>query len=429
MQKYQELSRDELEGLQRELLGRYEDFRQKGLKLNMSRGKPDGRQLDLSAGILDAVNSKTSCLASDGVDCRNYGDFDGIPECKAIICDMLGVSFDEVFICGNSSLSIMYDAIGKMMLHGVRPGAKPWCRCEKRKFLCPVPGYDRHFAITECFGFELIPVDMTPDGPDMDTVERLVASDPDIKGIWCVPKFSNPQGITYSDETVRRFARMKTAANDFIIMWDNAYTVHDLYPENPVKLLNILDECKKAGEPTRVMMFTSMSKISFAGAGIGAFACAPEMMDRMRKLLTIQTIGFDKLNMLRHARYFKDYNGLLKHMEKQAELLRPKFRTVLDTLKAHLGGKGIAEWIEPLGGYFVSLDVMEGCAKRVVQLCKDAGVALTSAGATYPLGNDPRDCNIRIAPTFPPIGELEQAMTLLCLAAELAAVEKLLQTK
>lgn len=429
MQKYQELSRDELEGLQRELLGRYEDFRQKGLRLNMSRGKPDGRQLDLSAGILDAVNSKTSCLASDGVDCRNYGDFDGIPECKAIICDMLGVSFDEVFICGNSSLSIMYDAIGKMMLHGVRPGAKPWCQCEKRKFLCPVPGYDRHFAITECFGFELIPVDMTPDGPDMDTVERLVASDPDIKGIWCVPKFSNPQGITYSDETVRRFARMKTAANDFIIMWDNAYTVHDLYPENPVKLLNILDECKKAGDPTRVMMFTSMSKISFAGAGIGAFACAPEMMDRMRKLLTIQTIGFDKLNMLRHARYFKDYNGLMKHMEKQAELLRPKFRTVLDTLEAHLGGKGIAEWIEPLGGYFVSLDVMEGCAKRVVQLCKDAGVALTSAGATYPLGNDPRDCNIRIAPTFPPIGELEQAMTLLCLAAELAAVEKLLQTK
>lgn len=427
MQTYQELSREGLESLHRELLGRYEAFQQKGLKLNMSRGKPAADQLDLSGGILDEVNSSSSCLASDGVDCRNYGDFDGIPECKAIFCDMLGVSMDEIFIFGNSSLSIMYDAIGKMMLHGVRPGAKPWCRCGKRKFLCPVPGYDRHFSITECFGFEMIPIEMTPDGPDMDTVERLVAADPDIKGIWCVPKYSNPQGITYSDETVRRFARMKTAADDFIIMWDNAYAVHDLYPDKKTPLLNILDECKAAGDPTRVMIFASTSKISFAGAGIGVFACATEMMQRMRKLLTIQTIGFDKLNMLRHARYFKDYQGLLGHMEKHAALLRPKFRAVLDALEKELGGKGIAEWIEPMGGYFVSLDVLDGCAKRVVQLCKEAGVVLTGAGATYPLGKDPRDRNIRIAPTYPTIEELDLAMSLLCVAVQLAAVEKLLQ--
>lgn len=427
MQTYQELSHSELESLHRELLTRYEAFQQKGLKLDMSRGKPAADQLDISNGILDAVNSATSMKASDGMDCRNYGDFDGIPECKAIFCDMLGVSFDEIFIFGNSSLSIMYDAIGKMMLHGVRPGAKPWCRNEKRKFLCPVPGYDRHFAITECFGFEMIPIEMTPEGPDMDTVERLVASDPDIKGIWCVPKYSNPQGITYSDETVRRFARMKTAADDFIIMWDNAYAVHDLYPDKKAPLLNILDECKKAGDPTRVMIFASTSKISFAGAGIGVFACDAEMMKRMRKLLTIQTIGFDKLNMLRHARYFQNYEGVLKHMEKHAEMLRPKFHAVLEALRTELAGKGVAEWLEPMGGYFVSLDVMDGCAKRVVQLCREAGVVLTGAGATYPLGKDPRDRNIRIAPTYPTIGELEQAMSLLCLAVQLAAVEKLLQ--
>lgn len=427
MQTYQELSHSELESLHRELLTRYEAFQQKGLKLDMSRGKPAADQLDISNGILDAVNSATSMKASDGMDCRNYGDFDGIPECKAIFCDMLGVSFDEIFIFGNSSLSIMYDAIGKMMLHGVRPGAKPWCRNEKRKFLCPVPGYDRHFAITECFGFEMIPIEMTPEGPDMDTVERLVASDPDIKGIWCVPKYSNPQGITYSDETVRRFARMKTAADDFIIMWDNAYAVHDLYPDKKAPLLNILEECKKAGDPTRVMIFASTSKISFAGAGIGVFACDAEMMKRMRKLLTIQTIGFDKLNMLRHARYFQNYEGVLKHMEKHAEMLRPKFLAVLEALRTELAGKGVAEWLEPMGGYFVSLDVMDGCAKRVVQLCREAGVVLTGAGATYPLGKDPRDRNIRIAPTYPTIGELEQAMSLLCLAVQLAAVEKLLQ--
>ncbi len=427
MADYRTLSHQQLEELRRELVDRYEQFQQQGLKLDMSRGKPAADQFDLVSGLLDAVNSQSSLLAADGVDCRNYGDFTGIPECKAIFCEMLGVSFDEIFICGNSSLAVMYDALGKMMLHGVRPGAKPWCREGNLKFLCPVPGYDRHFAITERYGFEMIPIEMTPEGPNMDQVERLVAADSSIKGIWCVPKYSNPQGITYSDETVRRLARMKTAADDFIIMWDNAYAVHDLYPEHRDHLLNILAECKAAGDPDRVMMFASTSKISYAGAGIAVFACSKGMMERMKKLLTIQTIGFDKINMLRHARYFKNLDGIMAHMDRQAELLRPKFRTVLDAFERELAGKGVAEWLNPNGGYFISLDVMDGCAKRVVQLCKDAGVTLTSAGATFPYGRDPRDRNIRVAPTYPTIPELEQAVALLCICVQLAAVEKLLR--
>ena len=430
MPSYSALSREQLEALHAGLLARYDDFKGEGLTLDMSRGKPAADQFDLVAGLLDEVNSSSSPLSADGTDCRNYGDFDGIPECKAIFCDMLGVSADELFLCGNSSLSVMYDAVGKMMLLGVRPGAKPWCRSEKKlKFLCPSPGYDRHFAITELFGIEMIPVEMTPSGPDMDEVERLAAADDAVKGIWCVPKYSNPQGITYSDETVRRLARMKTAADDFIILWDNAYAVHDLYPDRRDRLLNILDECKAAGDPDRVMIFASTSKISYAGAGIAAFACAKGMMARMKKLLTIQTIGFDKLNMLRHARYFKNLDGVMAHMDRQAALLRPKFKAVLDAFERELAGKGVAEWLNPNGGYFISLDVMDGCAKRVVQLCKDAGVTLTSAGATYPYGRDPRDRNIRVAPTYPTVPELKKAVELLCICVQLAAVEKLLLEK
>ena len=429
MSQYSELSHVELEQLHRELMRRYEDWKGRGLSLDMSRGKPAGDQFDLINDMLDTLNSKSSLKSADGSDCRNYGDFDGIPECKALFCEMLGVSFDELFVCGNSSLSIMYDAIGKMMLHGVRKGATPWCKLEKVKFLCPAPGYDRHFAITERYGFELIPIEMTAEGPDMDQVERLVASDESIKGIWCVPKYSNPQGITYSDETVRRFARMKTAAKDFMIMWDNAYAVHDLYPDNRDQVLNILDECKKAGDPDRVMIFASTSKISYAGAGVAVFACSAENMQRMKKLMSIQTIGFDKVNMLRHARYFKNLDGIMSHMDRQAKLLRPKFQTVLNAFERELAGKGIAEWVNPKGGYFISLDVMDGCAKRVVGLCKSAGVVLTSAGATFPYGIDPRDRNIRVAPTYPTVSELEQAVALLCLCTELAAVEKLLLTK
>lgn len=429
MQKFDTLSHEELEVLRANLLKKYDAFQQKGLRLDMSRGKPSSEQLDISNGLLDVLNSSSSLIAADGMDCRNYGDFDGIPECKAIFCDMLGVSFDEIFIFGNSSLSIMYDAIGKMMLHGVRPGAKPWCKLDQIKFLCPAPGYDRHFAITERYGFEMIPIEMSSTGPDMDTIERLVASDPSIKGIWCVPKYTNPQGITYSDDTVRRLARMKTAANDFMIMWDNAYAVHDLDPDHPDTILNILDECKAAGDPTRVMIFASTSKITYAGAGLGVFACGAEMMDRMKKLLSIQTIGFDKVNMLRHARYFGNYQGLLDHMRKQAALVNPKFQVVLEAFDKELEGKGIAQWVKPKGGYFISLDVMEGCAKRVVQLCKDAGVVLTSAGASYPYGKDPKDSNIRIAPTYPTKEELEQAVYVLCIATQMAAAEALLLKK
>lgn len=429
MEQFSQLSTQELEQKQKELLASYEAFQKKGLHLDMSRGKPAADQLDLSNDLLDILASGTSTLSRDGVDCRNYGDFDGIPECKDLFCEMLNVTPDELFIFGNSSLSIMYDAIGKMVLHGVRPGAKPWRVMDNLKFLCPSPGYDRHFAITERYGFEMIPVDMTPDGPDMDMVERLVAEDEHIKGIWCVPKYSNPQGITYSDETVRRLARMKTAASDFMIMWDNAYAIHDLYDDRKDDLLDILEECKKVGDPTRVMVFASTSKISFAGAGIGVFACEKSMMDRMKALLTIQTLGFDKLNMLRHVLYFKNYQGMLEHMKKHAALLRPKFQTVLTHFESELGGKGVASWLNPNGGYFISLDVMDGCAKRVVQLCKDAGVILTGAGATFPYGKDPRDRNIRIAPSYPSIGDLEQAVELLCVAVQLAAAEKLLKEK
>lgn len=429
MSRYSELSHQELQQLHHQLMQRYEDWRGKGLTLDMSRGKPAGVQFDLVGDMLDTINSESSLKSADGLDCRNYGNFDGIPECKAIFCEMLGVSFDELFIGGNSSLSLMYDAIGKMMLFGVRKGAKPWSKLDKVKFLCPSPGYDRHFAITEHYGFELIPVDMTSEGPDMDQVERLVASDESIKGIWCVPKYSNPQGITYSDETVRRFARMKTAAKDFMIMWDNAYAVHDLYPDNRDHLINILDECKKAGDPDRVMIFASTSKVSYAGSGVAVFASSTENMERMKKLISIQTIGFDKINMLRHARYFKNMDGIMNHMDRQAELLRPKFQTVIRAFEKELTGKGIAEWVNPKGGYFISLDVMDGCAKRVVGLCKAAGVTLTSAGATYPYGVDPRDRNIRVAPTYPTIPELEQAVSLLCLCTQLAAVEKLLLAK
>lgn len=429
---YQELNVSELEATYRELLDRYEKFRCRGVRLDMSRGKPASDQLDLVGGLLDVVNSQSKPFAQDGMDCRNYGDFDGIPECKAIFCEMLHVNFDELFICGNSSLSIMYDAIGKMVLHGVRPGAQPWARQGKVKFLCPSPGYDRHFAITERYGMEMIPVRMTPEGPDMDEVERLVGEDPLVKGIWCVPKYSNPQGITYSDETVRRLARMKTAADDFMIMWDNAYAVHDLYPEDPGRqdtLLDILKECKEAGDPNRVMMFASTSKISYPGGGVAVFACNNEMMDRMKKLLSIQTIGFDKLNMLRHARFFKDMKGIMEHMKKHAALLRPKFETVLNAFDKELSGKGIASWLNPNGGYFISLDVMDGCAKRVVQLCKEAGVVLTSAGATYPYGKDPKDSNIRVAPTYPTIEELREAVELLCICVQLAAAEQLRREK
>lgn len=425
MPRYAEMSKAELEAELAEVRARYGEMAARGLKLNMARGKPSAAQLELSLPMLDVLDSEADLAAEDGTDCRNYGVLDGIPEAKRLMAALLDDEPENVIVLGNASLTAMYDAMVRYLVFGAL-GSTPWGRLPEVKWLCPVPGYDRHFSICEDLGIEMIPVPLCEDGPDMEEVERLVAADDAIKGIWCVPKYSNPQGITYSDETVRRFARMKTAADDFMIMWDNAYAVHDLYPDRRDTLLNILDECKKAGDPDRVMIFASTSKISYAGAGIAVFACSEAVMKRMKELLSFQTIGFDKLNMLRHARYFGDLDGVMRHMDKQAELLRPKFAAVLDAFDRELAGKGIAEWLAPNGGYFISLDVMDGCARRVVRLCKEAGVVLTGAGATYPYKKDPRDRNIRVAPTYPTVPELEQAVELLCISVQLAAVEKLL---
>lgn len=425
MPRYAEMSKAELEAELAEVRARYGEMAARGLKLNMARGKPSAAQLELSLPMLDVLDSEADLAAEDGTDCRNYGVLDGIPEAKRLMAALLDDEPENVIVLGNASLTAMYDAMVRYLVFGAL-GSTPWGRLPEVKWLCPVPGYDRHFFICEDLGIEMIPVPLCEDGPDMEEVERLVVADDAIKGIWCVPKYSNPQGITYSDETVRRFARMKTAADDFMIMWDNAYAVHDLYPDRRDTLLNILDECKKAGDPDRVMIFASTSKISYAGAGIAVFACSEAVMKRMKELLSFQTIGFDKLNMLRHARYFGDLDGVMRHMDKQAELLRPKFAAVLDAFDRELAGKGIAEWLAPNGGYFISLDVMDGCAGRVVRLCKEAGVVLTGAGATYPYKKDPRDRNIRVAPTYPTVPELEQAVELLCISVQLAAVEKLL---
>lgn len=426
MKSYKEMSRSELETLHRELEQAYEDARSKGLKLDMSRGKPAATQLDMTMPMLDVLDGESSLKTEGGVDCRNYGVLDGIPEAKALMGEMLGVPAENVIICGNASLTIMYDTVSRSFTHGVC-GSTPWCRLERVKFLCPAPGYDRHFAITEHFGVEMITIPMTPEGPDMDLVEQYVEQDAAVKGIWCVPKYSNPQGITYSAETVRRFAALKPAAEDFRIFWDNAYVIHDLYDGEGDELLDILAECEKAGHPDMVYEFASTSKVSFAGAGIAAVASSVRNLDFIRKSMTIQTIGYDKINQLRHVRYFKNLDGLKAQMKKEAAIMRPKFEAVLSTLEKELGGLGIAEWIRPKGGYFISFETMDGCAKKVVAKCKDAGVVMTGAGATFPYGKDPKDSNIRIAPSFPTPEELAQAAELFVLCVKLVSVEKLLE--
>ena len=423
MKSYEEMTKEELlkekEGLEAE----YKKFQQRGLKLDMSRGKPSQEQLDLSMGMMDVLTSGVDLTCDDGTDCRNYGVLDGISEAKQLIGDMIECNPDNIIIYGNSSLNIMYDTISRSMTHGVM-GNTPWCKLDKVKFLCPVPGYDRHFAITEYFGIEMINVPMLPTGPDMDMVEELVSKDEAIKGIWCVPKYSNPQGITYSDETVRRFARLKPAAKDFRIYWDNAYSIHHLYDDNQDFLLEILDECAKAGNPDIVYKFTSTSKVSFPGSGIAAVAASKANLDDFRKYMTVQTIGHDKLNQLRHVRFFKDINGLHEHMKKHADILRPKFELVLATLDKELNGLGIGEWTKPHGGYFISFDSMEGCAKDIVAKAKEAGVVMTGAGATYPYGKDPKDSNIRIAPSYPSVEELGKAAEVFVLCVKLVSVEK-----
>ena len=425
MKTYQEMSKDELLVLKNELEAEYKAFKDRNLKLDMSRGKPSKAQLDLSMGMMDVLHSGTELSGIEGVDCRNYGVLDGIREAKELLSAISEVDPDKIIIYGNSSLNVMYDTVARSMTHGVM-GHTPWCKLDKVKFLCPAPGYDRHFAITEYFGIEMITIPMTPEGPDMDLVEKYVTEDEAVKGIWCVPKYSNPQGISYSDETVRRFAALEPAAPDFRIYWDNAYSVHHLYDDDQDIVLEILDECEKAGHPDMVYKFTSTSKISFPGSGIAAIATSPANIAEIKKQMTIQTIGHDKLNQLRHVRFFKDLNGVVEHMRKHADILRPKFEIVIKTLEDNLGGLGIGTWTNPKGGYFISFYSMDGCAKAIVAKAKEAGVVLTGAGATYPYGKDPHDSNIRIAPSFPTVEELELAAQLFVLCVKLVSVEKLL---
>lgn len=426
MKAYKSLSREELQTLQRELSKAYEEAKGKGLKLDMSRGKPSATQLDTGMDILDFLNSQSDLKTEEGIDCRNYGVMDGIPEAKRLMADVMGVKPEQVIVCGNSSLNLMYDSVSRSMTHGVC-GSTPWCKLDKVKFLCPVPGYDRHFAVTGHFGIEMINIPMTAQGPDMDMVEEYVNNDPAVKGIWCIPKYSNPQGISYSDETVRRFAALKPAAEDFRIYWDNAYAIHHLYEDNQDEILNILDECEKAGNPDMVYEFASTSKVSFAGGGIAAVASSDKNLADIKKSMTIQTIGFDKINQLRHARYYKNIDGLRAQMKKHADILRPKFEAVLEVLERELGGLEIGSWVHPRGGYFIAFDAMDGCAKEIVAKCKEAGVVLTGAGATFPYGKDPRDCNIRIAPSFPTPEEMAAATDLFVLCVKLVSVNKLLE--
>ena len=428
MTAYKDRSREELLQEKELLEAKFQEIKGKGLKLDMSRGKPSEAQLNLSMGMIDVLNSTTDLRCSVGVDCRNYGVLDGIPEAKELLADMTEVSPDNIIIYGNSSLNVMYDTVARSMTHGVC-GSTPWCKLDEVKFLCPVPGYDRHFAITEYFGIKMINIPMTESGPDMDLVEQYVNNDPSVKGIWCVPKYSNPQGITYSDETVLRFARLKPAAEDFRIYWDNAYGIHHLYEDKQDNLIEILMACKQEGNPDMVFKFCSTSKVSFPGSGVAAIGASKRNIDFIKQQMTIQTIGHDKLNQLRHVRFFKDIHGMVLHMRKHADILRPKFETVLNGLKNELGGLEIGSWLEPRGGYFISFDALPGCAKAIVAKAKEAGLVMTPAGATFPYGKDPQDSNIRIAPSYPTPEELAVAVELFVLCVKLVSIDKILEEK
>ncbi len=426
MKAYKDLNKDELLTVKAALEEEYKTLEGKGLNLNMARGKPGYSQLALSMPMLDIINSESDMRTVLGNDTRNYGDLDGIGECRRLMANMMSVKKDNVVVCGNSSLNIMYDTVSRSMTKGVN-GSTPWCKLDKVKFLCPVPGYDRHFKITEYFDIEMINIPLYDDGPDMDMVEQYVNNDPAVKGIWCVPQYSNPTGISYSDEVIKRFANLKPAAEDFRIFWDNAYCIHHLYEDTQDEILNILEECEKAGNPNMVYIFASTSKISFPGSGVSAIASSLENIDFIESQMTVQTIGHDKINQLRHSRFFKDIDGLKAHMKLHADLLRPKFEAVLNTLEAELGGLEIGSWIKPRGGYFISFDALPGCAKEIVAKCKALGVVLTGAGATFPYGKDPQDSNIRIAPSFPTPEEMEEAAKVFVLCVKLVSVEKLLE--
>jgi aspartate/methionine/tyrosine aminotransferase len=428
MKAYKEMTKEELRAELEQLNKQFDDIKALGLKLDMSRGKPSKAQLDLSNEMMDVLNSDSYFLDETGTDCRNYGILGGIPEAKRLMGEMSEVPADHMIIFGNSSLNIMFDQVTRAYMFGVC-GSTPWCKLDGTvKWLCPTPGYDRHFGVTEHMGFELISIPMTEDGPDMDLVEKYVSSDPMVKGIWCVPKYSNPQGYSYSDETVRRFANLKPAAEDFRIYWDNAYSIHHLY-EDPAKqdvILEILSECEKAGNPDMVYKFISTSKVTFPGSGLAALAASKKNLQEVASHMALQTIGHDKMNQLRHVRFFGNLANMNMHMMRHAEILRPKFEMVEDTFERELGGLGIGTWTKPNGGYFISFDTMEGCAKEVVAKCAEAGVKMTPAGASFPYGKDPEDKNIRVAPSFPPLDELKKAAEVLVLSVKLISAQHLL---
>lgn len=428
MSNFETKTKDELLSIRSEIQTRYDDFKSRNLQLDMSRGKPGADQLDLSMEMMDVLSSKEIAFSDNGFDCRNYGLLDGIEEAKQLFADLFDVKSSEIIVGGNSSLNMMYDTIARAMSFGTTADALPWSNQGKIKFLCPSPGYDRHFAICQLFGIEMIIIDMQSDGPDMDAIKKYVESDPSIKGIWCVPKYSNPDGIVFSDEKVKQFAALKPAAEDFRIIWDNAYAVHDLYDSSD-ELYNILDACKKSGNPDMVYIFGSTSKITFPGSGIAFMAASEANIEYAKNSIKMQTIGSDKINQLRHVKFLKDAEGIKQHMKKHAEILRPKFDAVLDKLYSELDGKGLAEWNKPKGGYFVSLNVLDNTAKKVVSMAVDAGVKLTPAGATFPYGKDPNDKNIRIAPTYPSLADLILAIELLCICVLLTGIDKLVEEK
>lgn len=425
MKPFIKMDKEELKLVLDNLENEYTKIKEQNLNLNMARGKPDFDQLDVSMNLLDVINSQSNLVKK--MDYRNYGILDGIDEAKALFAEMLDTDNEHLIIYGNSSLNIMFDQVSRGYTHGYL-GETPWCKLDKVKFLCPVPGYDRHFAITEHFDIEMIPVPLNEDGPDMDIVEEYVNNDDSVKGIWCVPQYSNPSGFTYSSETVYRFAHLKPAAKDFRIFWDNAYLIHHLYDNHQEHVDNILKACQEANNEDIIFEFCSTSKVTFPGSGVAALATSINNKKDILKHMTVQTIGHDKINQLRHVEYFKNLDGLKKHMTKHANILRPKFEAVLEILENELGGLEIGTWTKPLGGYFISFQSLDGCAKEIVAACKEAGAILTDAGATYPYGNDPHDSNIRIAPSYPAMDELTQAAHLFALCVKLVSAKKILES-
>ena len=425
---WSEKSTSELHALRDEAAAELSSLAAQGFKLDLTRGKPSREQLDLSSGMLGVIANAEDCFGEGGLDCRNYGVLDGIPEAKRLFSELLGIPEERIIVAGNSSLNLMFDTVVRCMLFGVRGGHEPWGRQGRIKFLCPSPGYDRHFGICRSLGIEMIPIDMTPEGPDMRAVRRHVCTDPSVKGIWCVPKFSNPEGVTYSDAVVEELASLKPAAPDFRIFWDNAYAVHELYDEE-VHLADIFAAAEEYGTEDNIFYFASTSKITFPGSGVAIMAASENNIHQIKPIMSTQTIGFDKINQMRHVKYFGDANGIRAHMRRHAAILRPKFEAVLSAFDAELGGCGIADWTRPRGGYFLSLNTMDDCARRVYRLAKSAGVVLTDAGATFPYGCDPRDRNLRIAPSFPTLDELRVATHVLCQSVRLASAEKLLELR